>query len=238
MGELLFWVGEDKMTFGSDYNIWEPEVAGRGPRGLGLPAEGHDSTTTRVSGVDGKKKILGLNAAKLYDIEVPGRVPAVRGRRHARRPDDAELVEDGRWPRHDRHLRTPRSTDLHGGRGVGGAAHRARPRARHRRREPGLRRACSVSDDGVAHVRAAPAHLLLRPELRVPHGRRRVGRRVRRCRAWSTSTSSCIDHFASDAINSGVAARAGFVVVDGRHRAWARPSTSSTTCVVTSPSGR
>ena len=23
MGELLFWVGEDKMTFGSDYNIWE-----------------------------------------------------------------------------------------------------------------------------------------------------------------------------------------------------------------------
>ena len=25
MGELLFWVGEDKMTFGSDYNIWEPK---------------------------------------------------------------------------------------------------------------------------------------------------------------------------------------------------------------------
>ena len=25
MGELLFWVGEDKMTFGSDYAIWEPK---------------------------------------------------------------------------------------------------------------------------------------------------------------------------------------------------------------------
>ena len=25
MGELLFWVGEDKMTFGSDYGIWEPK---------------------------------------------------------------------------------------------------------------------------------------------------------------------------------------------------------------------
>ena len=25
MGELLFWVGEDKMTFGSDYSIWEPK---------------------------------------------------------------------------------------------------------------------------------------------------------------------------------------------------------------------
>ena len=25
MGELMFWVGEDKMTFGSDYGIWEPK---------------------------------------------------------------------------------------------------------------------------------------------------------------------------------------------------------------------
>lgn len=25
MGELLFWVGEDKMLFGSDYSIWEPK---------------------------------------------------------------------------------------------------------------------------------------------------------------------------------------------------------------------
>ena len=25
MGELLFWVGEDKMLFGSDYAIWEPK---------------------------------------------------------------------------------------------------------------------------------------------------------------------------------------------------------------------
>ena len=25
MGELLFWVGEDKMLFGSDYGIWTPK---------------------------------------------------------------------------------------------------------------------------------------------------------------------------------------------------------------------
>src|SRR5256714_9375320 len=30
MGELLFWVGEDKMTFGSDYAIWEPKWQGAG----------------------------------------------------------------------------------------------------------------------------------------------------------------------------------------------------------------
>ena len=47
MGELLFWVGEDKMLFGSDYAIWEPRWQVEGfvdgddarPRGvLGLPA--------------------------------------------------------------------------------------------------------------------------------------------------------------------------------------------------------
>ena len=49
MGELLFWVGEDKMLFGSDYGIWEPkwqiegfldwDYPGSRPRGvLGLPA--------------------------------------------------------------------------------------------------------------------------------------------------------------------------------------------------------
>ena len=25
MGELLFWVGEDRIVFGSDYGIWEPK---------------------------------------------------------------------------------------------------------------------------------------------------------------------------------------------------------------------
>ena len=37
MGELLFWVGEDKMLFGSDYAIWEPQLADRGLRRLELP---------------------------------------------------------------------------------------------------------------------------------------------------------------------------------------------------------
>ena len=40
MGELLFWVGEDKMTFGSDYMHLGAEVAGRGLRRLGLPRRG------------------------------------------------------------------------------------------------------------------------------------------------------------------------------------------------------
>jgi predicted TIM-barrel fold metal-dependent hydrolase len=69
MGELLFWVGEDKMTFGSDYGIWEPKWQIEGFVDWDYPSD-EFSDFPRVN-TDTKKKILGLNAAKLYDIEVP-----------------------------------------------------------------------------------------------------------------------------------------------------------------------
>jgi hypothetical protein len=90
MGELLFWVGEDKMTFGSDYAIWEPKWQVEGLVDWEMP-EGDEFSDYPRLGVEGKKKILGLNAAKLYDIEVPAEfrlpdtsAPAAR--------DDAVLV--------------------------------------------------------------------------------------------------------------------------------------------------
>jgi predicted TIM-barrel fold metal-dependent hydrolase len=69
MGELLFWVGEDKMTFGSDYAIWEPKWQIEGFVDWDYPDE-EFSDYPRVTTAT-KKKILGLNAAKLYDLEVP-----------------------------------------------------------------------------------------------------------------------------------------------------------------------
>ncbi|MBJ7601813.1 MAG: amidohydrolase [Candidatus Dormibacteraeota bacterium] len=69
MGELLFWVGEDKMTFGSDYAIWEPKWQIEGFVDWDYPND-EFSDYPRVTTAT-KKKILGLNAAKLYDIEVP-----------------------------------------------------------------------------------------------------------------------------------------------------------------------
>src|SRR4030088_1945341 len=69
MGELLFWVGEDKMLFGSDYGIWEPKWQGEGGVGWRYP-EGQFSDYPAVTTAT-KKKILGLNAAKLYGVEVP-----------------------------------------------------------------------------------------------------------------------------------------------------------------------
>ena len=70
MGELLFWVGEDKMLFGSDYAIWTPRWQVEGLVDWAMPEDAAYSDYPRL-GVEGKKKILGLNAAKLYDVDVP-----------------------------------------------------------------------------------------------------------------------------------------------------------------------
>lgn len=90
MGELLFWVGEDKMLFGSDYAIWEPKWQIEGFVDWNYPDDefsDYPAVTTAT-----KKKILGLNAAKLYGIEVPAecRLPTEAGTPAAQ--DDAQLV--------------------------------------------------------------------------------------------------------------------------------------------------
>jgi uncharacterized protein len=92
MGELLFWVGEDKMTFGSDYAIWEPKWQIDGFIDWNYPSDAQFSDYPAVTTAT-KKKILGLNAAKLYGIEVPEelRLPAEEGAPAAQA--DAQLVE-------------------------------------------------------------------------------------------------------------------------------------------------
>ena len=93
MGELLFWVGEDKMTFGSDYGIWEPKWQVEGFVDWQMPDDDELSDYAKLTTAT-KKKILGLNAAKLYDIKVPAEflVPAQAGEPAAQ--DDAKLVTE------------------------------------------------------------------------------------------------------------------------------------------------
>jgi hypothetical protein len=94
MGELLFWVGEDKMLFGSDYGIWEPKWQIDGFIDWDYPAADHEefSDYPRLNG-DGKRKILGLNAAALYGIEVPKEFQVSNGAGVPAERDDAQLVE-------------------------------------------------------------------------------------------------------------------------------------------------
>ena len=89
MGELLFWVGEDKMLFGSDYAIWEPKWQVEGFVDWEMPDDDAYADYPRLD-ANGKKKILGLNAAKLYGVEVPAEFQAA-GEPAAQ--EDAQLVE-------------------------------------------------------------------------------------------------------------------------------------------------
>jgi predicted TIM-barrel fold metal-dependent hydrolase len=70
MGELMFWLGEDKLIFGADYAIWEPRWQVEGFVDWNMPTDAEFSDYGQLS-TQAKKKILGLNAARLYDIKVP-----------------------------------------------------------------------------------------------------------------------------------------------------------------------
>ncbi|HWA79496.1 MAG TPA: amidohydrolase family protein [Acetobacteraceae bacterium] len=69
IAELLYWIGPDKILFGSDYAIWTPRWLIDKFMAFELPEE-----VKRETGVDltleTKKKILGLNAARLYGIDI------------------------------------------------------------------------------------------------------------------------------------------------------------------------
>jgi uncharacterized protein len=70
MGELLLWLGEDKLLFGSDYAIWEPQWQVEGFVDWQSPEAEEFSDSPRIT-TAAKKKILGLNAARLYGLDVP-----------------------------------------------------------------------------------------------------------------------------------------------------------------------
>jgi predicted TIM-barrel fold metal-dependent hydrolase len=90
MGELLFWVGEDKMLWASDYAIWEPKWQLEGFVDWKMPDREEYADYPAVTTTT-RKKILGLNAAKLYGIEVPEELQLKE--EAPAKQEDAQLVE-------------------------------------------------------------------------------------------------------------------------------------------------
>src|SRR3712207_2480316 len=70
IGELLYWLGEDRLLFASDYAIWSPKWLIEEFVDLQMPESAEFEDYSKLT-PEIKRKILGLNAAKLYDIEVP-----------------------------------------------------------------------------------------------------------------------------------------------------------------------
>ncbi|WP_272494735.1 amidohydrolase family protein [Nocardioides bruguierae] len=88
IGELLYWIGEDRIQFSSDYSIWTPRWLVERFVDFQIP---EDMTEYAPLTLAQKKKILGLNAASMYGLEVP---------EHLRLPEDlADSGETATGPR-------------------------------------------------------------------------------------------------------------------------------------------
>jgi len=68
IGELLYWIGEDRIQFSSDYALWTPRWLVERFVDFQIPA---DMTEYPQLTVAQRKKILGLNAAQMYGLDVP-----------------------------------------------------------------------------------------------------------------------------------------------------------------------
>jgi hypothetical protein len=72
MGELLFWLGEDRITFGSDYGIWDPDWLIEAVMNTELSDEQVEEFGVQFD-LEAKKKVMGENIADLYDIDIEER---------------------------------------------------------------------------------------------------------------------------------------------------------------------
>ena len=82
IGELLYWIGEDRIQFSIRLRDLDAALAGRAFVDFQIP---EDMTEYAPLTTEQKKKILGLNAAKMYDIPVPPELQLARGGRTRRR---------------------------------------------------------------------------------------------------------------------------------------------------------
>lgn len=75
IGELLYWLDEDRIQFSSDYALWTPRWLVEKFVDFQIP---EDMTEYAPLTTAQKKKILGLNAAAMYDIPVPAELQLPR----------------------------------------------------------------------------------------------------------------------------------------------------------------
>ena len=77
LGNLLFWLGPDRICFGSDYAIWTPKWLIEKFMAYELPEDLKQEYHTQLT-PDLKRKILGENVARLYGIDIPSQMEKLR----------------------------------------------------------------------------------------------------------------------------------------------------------------
>ena len=92
IGELMYWIGEDRIQFSSDYALWTPRWLIERFVDFQIP---EDMTEYAPLTAAQKKKVLGLNAAAMYDIPVPAELQLPGAGEPAtgpRQPERADLA--------------------------------------------------------------------------------------------------------------------------------------------------
>jgi uncharacterized protein len=80
ISELLYWLSADRLLFGSDYAIWHPRWLIEKFMAFQLPDEVSKETGVELT-LEIKKKVLGANAARLYDIDIEAKKAILRQQR-------------------------------------------------------------------------------------------------------------------------------------------------------------
>ncbi len=78
IANLLFWIGPDKILFGSDYALWEPKWLIEKFVAFELPEDIKQEFKVDLD-TEAKRKILGLNAARLYGINPDEHLSKIQG---------------------------------------------------------------------------------------------------------------------------------------------------------------
>jgi uncharacterized protein len=73
LGELLFWLGEDRVLYGSDYGIWEPEWLIDALMNFELSDDQREEYGVTFD-IETKRKVMGENAAELYGIDIEEKI--------------------------------------------------------------------------------------------------------------------------------------------------------------------
>ena len=203
MAELLFWLGEDRLLFASDYALWHPKWLVEKFVDFDLPEQtiGRDRRLAERSRPSRRSSAStpASSTTSTPSSTAPSCAPTSSARR---RPPGRARRPRARWPRRSRH-------DAERRRRVGRDRRRDRPRARPLAGGARLR-ALGGGRRGRRARRPPPADLLVLAQLRVPDGggrprggAARAGRRAR-CR------STLVDHCAGERITEAMAAGLSF----------------------------
>ena len=78
MANLLFWLGPDRIIYGTDFPIWYPQWQLDDLMAFQLPADLEDEFGVALTD-EVKEKIIGGNIARLYDIDTAAKLDQLKG---------------------------------------------------------------------------------------------------------------------------------------------------------------